>query len=62
MEGRSYFKILTGTPVGKTPIGRPRGRWEDNIRMYFKEISIIRGIGLIRLKIGIIRELLGMRH
>ena len=37
-EGRSAFKILTCIPVGKRPIGRPRRRWEDNIRMYLKEI------------------------
>jgi hypothetical protein len=37
---RSAFKILTGTPVGKRPLGRPRRRWEDNIRMGRKEISI----------------------
>ena len=29
-EGRSAFKILTGTPTGKRPLGRPRLRWEDN--------------------------------
>ena len=39
-EGRSSFKILTGTPAGKRPLGRPRLRWEDNIRMDLKEISI----------------------
>ena len=39
-EGRSAFKILTGTPTGKRPFGRPRGRWEDNIRMNLKEIGI----------------------
>ena len=33
MEGRSAFKILTGKPTGKRPIGRPRRRWEDNISM-----------------------------
>ena len=32
-EGRSAFKILTGKPTGKRPLGRPRRRWEDNIRM-----------------------------
>ena len=32
MEGRSAFKILTGTPTGKRPLGRPRGRWKDNIK------------------------------
>ena len=36
-EGRSAFKILTGTPAGKTPLGRPRRRWEDNIRINLKE-------------------------
>ena len=39
-EGRSAFKMLTGTPAGKSPLGRPRRRWEDNIRMYLKEIAI----------------------
>ena len=28
-EGRSAFKILTGKPTGKIPLGRPRRRWED---------------------------------
>ena len=39
-DGRSAFKILTGTPTGKRPLGRPRPRWEDNIRMDLKEIYI----------------------
>ena len=30
---RSAFKILTGTPIGKRPLGRPKRRWESNIRM-----------------------------
>ena len=37
-EGRSAFKILIGKPTGKRPLGRPRRRWEDNIRMELKEI------------------------
>jgi hypothetical protein len=40
-EGRSAFKILTGTTAGKMPLGRPRRKWEDNIRMDLKEIGII---------------------
>jgi hypothetical protein len=40
-KGRSAFKILTGTPTGKRPLGRPRRRWEDNIRTDLKEIGII---------------------
>ena len=39
-EGRNAFKILAGTPTGKRPSGRPRHRWEDNIRMDLKEIGI----------------------
>ena len=39
-EGRSAFKILTGTPAGNRCLGRPRRRWEDNIRMYLSEIGI----------------------
>ena len=39
-EGRSSFKILTGTPAGKAPLGRHRRRWADNIRMNLKEIGI----------------------
>ena len=55
-EYRSALKIFTGKPTGKRSLGRSRRRWEDIIRMYFKEIGITRGIGLIRLKVGIIGE------
>ena len=54
--GRSALKILTGKPTGRRPLGRPRRRWEDNIRMDLEEIGINGGIGLIRLRIGIIGE------
>ena len=39
-EGRRAFKILTGKPTGKRPLGRPRRRREDNIRMNLEEIGI----------------------
>jgi hypothetical protein len=39
-EGRSAFKISTGTPTGKRPSGKVRSRCEDNIRMNLKEIGI----------------------
>ena len=42
-EGRSAFKILTGKPTGKRPLGRPRRRWEDNIRMDHEEMGITTG-------------------
>ena len=44
-EGRSAFKILTGKPTGKRPFGRPRRRWEDNIRMKLEEIGISGELG-----------------
>ena len=42
-EGRSVFKIVTGKPTGNRPLGRPRRRWEDNIRMDLEEIGISAG-------------------
>ena len=43
-EGRSVSKIVTGKPTGKRPLGRPRPRWEDNIRMDLEEIGNNAGI------------------
>ena len=42
-KGRSAFKILTGKPTRKRPLGRPRRRWEDNIRMDLEEKGINAG-------------------
>ena len=39
-EGRSAQKILTGKPIKKKPLGMPRRRWKDNIKMDLKEIGI----------------------
>ena len=55
-ESRSAFNILTGKPTGKRTLGRPRRRWEDNIRMDLEEKVSMRVIRLIRPKIGIIGE------
>ena len=38
-EGRSVFKILTGTPAEKRSLGRPRHRWEDYNRMNLKGVG-----------------------
>jgi len=32
-EGKGVYRVLVGKPEGKRPLGRPRHRWEDNIRM-----------------------------
>ena len=42
-EGMSAFKILTGKSTGKRPLGRPRRRWEDDIRIDLEEIGINAG-------------------
>jgi hypothetical protein len=48
MGGRKvYYKVLVGNPKGKRPLGRPRCRWEDGIRMDFREIGW--GVDWIRL-------------
>jgi hypothetical protein len=37
---RKVYKILVGKPERKIPLGRPRRRWEDGIRMYLKDIGL----------------------
>ena len=34
-----YERVLVGKPEGKKPLGRPRRRWEDNIRMDLQEVG-----------------------
>jgi len=38
-KGRSVHRFLVGKPEGKRPLGRPRRRWEDNIKMDFQEVG-----------------------
>ena len=37
-EKRGVYRVLVGKAVGKRPLGRPRHRWEDNIKMDLQEI------------------------
>ena len=39
-EGRRAFKVFTGKPTRKRPLGRPRHRLEDNTRKAFKEMGV----------------------
>jgi hypothetical protein len=39
-EGRGVYRILVGRPQGKRPLGRPRRKWEDNIKIDLREIGI----------------------
>jgi hypothetical protein len=36
---RNAYRVLVGNPEGKTPLGKPRRRWEDNIKMDFTEVG-----------------------
>jgi hypothetical protein len=38
-ENRNEYRILLGKPEGKRPLGRPRHRWVDNIKMDLREIE-----------------------
>jgi hypothetical protein len=42
-EERKVYKVLVGKPEGNIPLGRPRCRWEDRIRMDLREIGL-RGV------------------
>ena len=37
-EGSGVYRVLVGKPEGKRPLGRPRRRWEDNIKMDLQEV------------------------
>jgi hypothetical protein len=53
-EGRGVYRVLVGRSEGKRPPGRPRRRWEDNIKMDLREIGID-GTNWIRLAQGSVR-------
>ena len=38
-DRRGAYRVLVGRPDGKGPLGRPRHRWEDNIKMDFQEVG-----------------------
>ena len=37
-EWRGVYRVLVGKPMGNRPLGRPRGRWKDNIKMDLQEV------------------------
>jgi hypothetical protein len=43
MEERGMHRVLVGKPEGKRPLGRPRPRWEENIKMDLQEFGGIGG-------------------
>jgi len=40
-EERGAYRVLVGKLEGKRPLGRPRRRWVDNIRMYLQEVGCV---------------------
>jgi hypothetical protein len=38
-ERKSAYNVLVGKPEGKSPLGRPRHRWEENIKMELQEVG-----------------------
>ena len=38
-QSRNAYRVLVGEPEGKRPLGRPRHRWEDNIKMGLREVG-----------------------
>jgi hypothetical protein len=51
-EGRCAYRVLVGRPEGRRPLGRPRRRWEDNIKVDLQEVGWGAWTGLIWLRIG----------
>ena len=51
-DGRGVYRVLVGKPEGKRPLGRPRHRWEDNVKMYLQEVGLGRGLHRTGLGIG----------
>jgi hypothetical protein len=51
VEERKLYKVLVGKLEGKRPLGRPRPRWEDGIRMDIRKIGW-EGVRWIQLRIG----------
>jgi hypothetical protein len=51
-EERKVCKVLVGKPEGKRPLGRPRRRWEDGIRMDLREIALGMWIGFDWVRTG----------
>jgi hypothetical protein len=47
-EGRDRYRVLVGKPEGQRPLGRPRHRWEDNVKMGLQEMGC-RGMDSIEL-------------
>ena len=50
-DRRGAYRVLVGRPDGKGPLGRPRHRWEDNIKIDFQEVGWGTWTGLLWLRL-----------
>jgi hypothetical protein len=57
-EGRNLYRVLVGKPEGRSPLRRPRHRWEDGIKMDLEEIGWGLRSGFTWLRIGTVGGLL----
>jgi len=51
-EERGVYRVLLGKPEGRRPMGRPRRRWVDNIRMNLQVVGIWTRLGWPRIETG----------
>jgi hypothetical protein len=52
VEGRGAYRILVGRSEGRRPLGKPRRRWDDNIKMDLQNVAWRARTGFIWLRIG----------
>jgi hypothetical protein len=48
-EGRGVYRVLVGKPEGKRPLGTPKRRWENNVRMDLQDVGVGTGLGWLRI-------------
>jgi hypothetical protein len=53
-EGRGVYRVLVGKPEGKRPLGRPRHRWEYNMKADLQEVGcgVWTGLSWLRIETG----------
>jgi len=49
-DGRGAYRVLVGIPEGRRSLGRPRRRWEDNIKLDLQEVEVEAVTGLVWLR------------